>query len=86
MTKILAAALAIVGAVWFAAPAPASAATVQDGIANTTQTGLSAARRHRRAVVRRYEAPRYYGYYGPTYYERPYARPAPLFFGIGGYW
>ena len=25
-------------------------------------------------------------YYGPTYYERPYSRPAPVFFGLGGYW
>jgi hypothetical protein len=87
MVKTLAAVLAVSGAVWFAAPAPASAATAHDGIATTAQTDLGAARRHRRVVVRRYyDAPRYYGYYGPTYYERPYARPTPLFLGLGGYW
>jgi len=90
MMKVLAAALAVAGAVWFTAPAPANAATARDGIMNATQTDLSAARRHYRyrhyRAVRVYTAPRYYGYYGPTYYERPYYRPAPLFFGIGGFW
>lgn len=88
MMKILAAALVVTGAVWFMAQAPANAATKIDGVANATQTDLSAARRHRRVYrsVRVYPAPRYYGYYGPTYYDRPYYRPAPFFFGLGGYW
>lgn len=94
MTKYLAAALAVAGAAWFAAPAPANAATHIDGVTKATQTDLSAAHRHHRYYRRHYRhyrarvytAPRYYGYYGPTYYYRPYARPAPLFFGIGGYW
>ena len=90
MVKLLAAALTVAGAIWFTAPAPANAAARTDGIANTTQTDLSAHRRsyrhsHRR-VVRYYTPPRYYGYYGPTYYERPYYRPAPLWFGLGGHW
>jgi hypothetical protein len=90
MIKGLAATLAVAGAVWFLAPAPANAATRADGIANATQTDLSAQRRyrrHRRAVrVYSYPSPAPYGYYGPTYYERPYRRPAPVFFGLGGYW
>ena len=90
MMKILAAALVVTGAVWLTAQAPANAAPRIDGIQTTTQTDLSAHRRsyrhtHRR-VVRYYTAPSYYGYYGPTYYERPYYRPAPLFFGLGGFW
>jgi hypothetical protein len=54
---------------------------------------LSAAPRHHRRYshARRYTYPTYggmypYGYYGPRYYERPYARPAPLWFGLGGWW
>jgi hypothetical protein len=88
MMKILAAALAVTGAVWFTAPAPANAAPRLDGIQTATQTDLSAARRHRRhyRVPRVYRAPAYYGYYGPTYYDRPYYRPAPLWFGLGGWW
>jgi hypothetical protein len=90
MMKILAAALVVTGAAWLTTTAPANAAPRIDGIQTTTQTDLSAHRRsyrhtHRR-VVRYYTAPRYYGYYGPTYYERPYYRPAPLFFGLGGFW
>ena len=89
MTKILFAAFAVAGAVWIAAPAQAAPQKL-DGINQATQTDLSAHRSryrhsHRRAV-RVYTAPRYYGYYGPTYYERPYYRPAPLFFGLGGWW
>ena len=97
MVKILAAALAIAGTVIFTAPMAANAAPRADGIANTTQTDLSAARKHVRKTARRvvrrhyravrtYRAPAYYGYYGPTYYDRPYYRPAPLGFGIGGWW
>lgn len=89
MTKLLLAAAAFAGVFWLTAPADAAPRSV-DGISNATTTDLSAHRRryrhtHRR-VVRYYEPPRYYGYYGPTYYERPYRRPAPLWFGIGGYW
>ena len=90
MLKTLTVALAIGGAVWFTAPAPANAATPVEGITNATQTDLSAARRHRRvyrgARVYTYPGPTPYGYYGPTYYERPYSRPAPFFFGLGGHW
>jgi hypothetical protein len=85
--KMLAAALAVSGAIWIAAPAPASAAPTQDGISTAAQTDLSAQRRHRRyRAVRTYRAPAYYGYYGPTYYDRPYYRPAPMPFGFGGWW
>jgi hypothetical protein len=89
MLKILAAALAVTGAVWFSAPAPANATTSQTGISKATQIDMSAARRHRRSArVYRYPyaSPYPNGYYGPTYYDRPYYRPAPLFFGIGGWW
>lgn len=89
MMKILAAALVVTGAAWLTTPGPANAATPLEGITNATQTDMSAQRRrYRRAYrsMRVYPAPRYYSYYGPTYYERPYYRPAPLFFGIGGHW
>lgn len=93
MVKILVATLTIAGAVMLTAPIAANAASQTNAIANATQTDLSAARRHTRRVVRRYyrsprvyRAPAYYGYYGPTYYDRPYYRPAPLGFGIGGWW
>ena len=89
MVKLLAAALAVGGAIWLSAPVPANAATSESGISNAVQTDLSAARRHRRAYRSRvytYPDRTPYGYYGPTYYERPYSRPAPLFFGIGGHW
>ena len=89
MTKLFVGALALAGAIWIAAPA--NAAPRIDGVTNAAATvDLSAhSRRYRhshRRVVRYYDPPRYYGYYGPTYYERPYVRPAPVFFGIGGYW
>lgn len=92
MKTILLATLAFAGMIWLTAPAATAAPSAPDGITNATTTDLSAHRRryrhrHRaRVVVRRYEAPRYYGYYGPTYYERPYRRPAPVYFGIGGWW
>ena len=94
MTKILAFVLACAGAIWLG-PAPANAASQIDGIKNDCSytADLSAARkdrrRGRRAVRARgytYPGPTPYGYYGPTYYERPYARPAPWFFGTGGWW
>lgn len=91
MMKVLAAALVVTGAALLATQAPANAAPRLDGIQTTTQTDLSAARRHvrrYRRAVRVYSYPERtpYGYYGPTYYERPYVRPAPFFFGLGGYW
>lgn len=97
MTKVLIAALAFAGAVWLTGPADA-APRGTDGLTNATVIEMSAhKRRHRHAhrhvhrhshryVVRHYDPPRYYGYYGPTYYARPYRRPAPLWFGVGGYW
>jgi hypothetical protein len=90
MMKVLAAALVVTGAALLTTPAPANAAPRLDGIQTTTQTDLSAARRHYRRYYRgryyTYPAPYPYGYFGPTYYTRPYYRPAPLFFGIGGHW
>jgi hypothetical protein len=93
MLKILTAVLALGGAILLTAPAPASAASSHDGIIKAVQTDLSAAAKHRRRHVsaRVYTYPTSggvypYGYYGPTYYERPYSRPAPLFFGFGGGW
>jgi hypothetical protein len=50
------------------------------------KTGKRYPRHHRRTVVRTYSAPTYYGYYGPTYYERPYSRPPGVVLGIGGWW
>lgn len=98
MMKTFAGALAVAGAVLFVAPS-AQAASV-DGASTLTQE-LSAQTVVRKKVVvrkngnvrsrtvvrtRTYEAPKYYGYYGPTYYSRPYSRPAPVTFGIGGWW
>ena len=93
MTKTLAFVLACAGTIWLS-PAPASAASQIDGIQNCGYSAdLSAARKDRRrarrvarARVYTYPGPTPYGYYGPVYYERPYARPAPWLFGIGGWW
>jgi hypothetical protein len=92
MFKVIAATIAIAGVVALTAPVNAATAR-QDGLSNSTQTMLSAAPRHHRRYshARRYTYPTYggmypYGYYGPRYYERPYARPAPLWFGLGGWW
>jgi hypothetical protein len=91
MIKAMTIALATAGVVFLAAPA-ANAASQLDGVtqdlsAQTTVVVKKERRRHRnRTVVRTYEAPRYYGYYGPTYYERPYSRPPALMLGIGGWW
>ena len=93
--KTLAVSLAIAGAMVLAQPAAQAASSV-DGLKNYTTT-LSAqtvvkkkvvVRGNSRTVVRTrtYEAPKYYGYYGPTYYERPYSRPATVTLGIGGWW
>ena len=98
MLKIFAGTLAVAGAVLFVAPA-AQAASL-DGVSALTQE-LSAQTVVRKKVVvkrkgnvrsrtvvrtRTYPAPTYYGYYGPTSYERPYSRPATVTLGIGGWW
>ena len=97
MMKTFAGALAVAGTVLFVAPS-AQAASV-DGASTLTQE-LSAQTVTTRTVVRKrgntrvrtvtrsrtYPAPSYYGYYGPTYYERPYSRPATVTLGIGGWW
>ena len=97
--KTLVASLAIAGAMILAQPA-AQAASSADGLKNATidlsaQTVVkkkvvvrSNGNTNTRTVVRTrtYSAPSYYGYYGPTYYERPYSRPATVTFGVGGWW
>ena len=98
MLKTFAGALAVTGAVLFMAPS-AQAASL-DGVSALTQE-LSAQTVVRKKVVvkkrgnvrsrtvvrtRTYDPPKYYGYYGPTYYERPYSRPPAVTFGIGGWW
>ena len=98
MLKTFAGALAVAGAVLFVAPATQAAPL--DGVSALTQD-LSAKKAVKKKVVvkkrghmrshtvvrtRTYEAPKYYGYYGPTYYERPYSRPNTVVFGLGGWW
>ena len=98
MLKTFAGALAVTGAVLFVAPS-AQAASL-DGVSALTQE-MSAQTVVRKKVVvkkrgnvrsrtvvrtRTYSAPTYYGYYGPTYYERPYSRPNTVVFGLGGWW
>jgi hypothetical protein len=90
MMKAMTIALATAGVVFLAVPA-ANAAPQQEGLTQdlSAQTVVvKKKRRHHRnrVVVRTYEAPRYYGYYGPTYYERPYSRPPGVVLGIGGWW
>ena len=95
MMKVLTIALATAGAVYLAAPA-ANAAPRVDGItqdfsAQTVRTKTTVRKRGNTTVrsttrVRTYPAPTYYGYYGPTYYERPYSRPPALVLGFGGWW
>lgn len=98
MSKLLAT-TTVAGALALAAfclPATAASSSPDNGVTNgTVQTAATedVSARTRRRTVRRYRAVRvypapthYYGYYGPRYYERPYYRPAPLFFGLGGYW
>jgi hypothetical protein len=92
MIKGLTIALATAGIVFLAVPA-ANAAPQQDGLTQdlSAQTTVVVKtkkrhRHHRRHVVRHYDPPRYYGYYGPTYYERPYSRPPSVVLGIGGWW
>ena len=98
MLKTFAGALAVTGAVLFVTPA-AQAASL-DGVSALTQE-LSAQTVVRtkttvkkkgnvrtRTVVRTrtYDPPKYYGYYGPTYYDRPHRRPPAVTLGIGGWW
>ena len=90
MIKGLTIALATAGVVALAVPA-ANAAPQQQGLtqdlsAQKVVVKTTNRRHHRRAVVRTYPAPTYYGYYGPTYYERPYRRPPGVVLGIGGWW
>ena len=98
MLKIFAGALAVTGAVLFVAPS--AQAVSLDSMSALTQE-LSAQTVVKKKVVvkkkgnvrtrtvvrtRTYPAPTYYGYYGRTYYERPYSRPATVTLGIGGWW
>ena len=98
MLKTFAGALAVAGAVLFVTPS-AQAASL-DGVSALTHE-LSAQTVVKKKVVvnkkgnvrsrtvvrtRTYDPPKYYGYYGPTYYERPYRRPATVTFGLGGWW
>lgn len=89
MIKGLTIALATAGVMALAVPvanaAPQQGLT-QDLSAQKVVVKTKYRRHHRRAVVRTYSAPTYYGYYGPTYYERPYSRPPGLVLGIGGWW
>lgn len=92
MIKGLTIALATAGVVSIAVPA-ANAAPRLDGLTRdlsaqtvVVRTGKRHHRHHRRTVVRTYEAPRYYGYYGPTHYDRPYQRPPSVVLGVGGWW
>ena len=97
MLKTLAGALAVAGAALFVAPSAQAAsvdgvsALTQELSAQTVTTRTTVKKRGNvktRTVVRSrtYPAPTYYGYYGPTYYERPYSRPATVTLGIGGWW
>ena len=91
MIKGFTIALATAGVVCLAVPA-ANAAPRQNGLTQdlsaqtTVVVKTKKKRHHRRHVVRHYDPPRYYGYYGPTYYERPYSRPPSVVLGIGGWW
>ena len=93
MKKIFAIALATAGVLYIAAPAsaaPRAEGLTQDFSAATVKKVVVKKRGHttvrRTTVVRHYDAPKYYGYYGPTYYERPYSRPPAVAFGVGGWW
>jgi hypothetical protein len=95
MSKLLAT-TTVVGALALAAfcsPVTAASSSRDNGVSNSNvqiaaTEDISARRRvvRRYRAVRVYRAPVYYGYYGPTYYERPYSRPVPLWFGLGGWW
>ena len=98
MLKTFAGALAVAGAVLLVAPSAQAASAdgastlIQELSAQTVVKKKVVVRKNgnvrSRTVVRTrtYPAPTYYGYYGPTYYERPYQRPATVTLGIGGWW
>ena len=100
MLKTFAGALALTGAIFVMQPSAQAAPCLEGASAALTQE-LSAQTVVKKKVVvkkrgavrsrtvvstRTYAAPKYYGYYGPTYYERPYSRPATVTFGLGGWW
>lgn len=95
MSKVLTATM-VTGALALATlclPATAASPSRDEGVSNSNlqiaaTEDVSARRRSNRRyrAVRVYRAPTYYGYYGPSYYDRPYSRPAPLWFGLGGWW
>ncbi len=91
MIKGLTIALAAAGVLYLATPA-ANAAPKLDGLTQDLSAQKvvvkTKTRGHhrRRTVVRTYSAPSYYGYYGPTHYDRPYRRPPGVVLGIGGWW
>lgn len=98
MSKLLAS-MTFAGALVLAGlslPVTAAPSSPDNAVSNgVTQAAVTedVSARTRRRTVRRYRAVRtypgpthYYGYYGPRYYEQPYYRPAPLFFGLGGHW
>jgi hypothetical protein len=100
MLKTFAGALVIAGAM-LAVPSAVQAAPCVDRVAAATTQELSAQTVVKKKVVvkkkgavrsrtvvrtRTYDPPKYYGYYGPTYYERPYSRPNTVVFGLGGWW
>lgn len=91
MIKGLTIALATAGVMSLTMPA-ANAASRVDGLTQNLSAQRVVVktnrhyRHHRRTVVRTYSAPSYYGYYGPTYYERPYQRPPAVVLGFGGWW
>ena len=93
MLKTFAGALALTGAMLIVQPSAqaaclegASAAVTQDLSAAKKKTVVVHKRGNKRVVVRTYTAPKYYGYYGPTVYDRPYVRPRPVVLGLGGWW
>jgi hypothetical protein len=98
MLKTFAGALALTGAMLIVQPSAqaaclegASAALTQEMSAQTTVRTKTVVKKKgpkKRVVVRTktYAAPKYYGYYGPMTYDRPYARPRPVVLGLGGWW
>ena len=98
MLKTFAGALAVTGAAFFLAPSAQAASVAgvsvltQELSAQTTVRTRTVVRKkgkvRSRTVVRTrtYDPPKYYGYYGPTYYDRPYRRPPAVTLGIGGWW
>ena len=100
MLKTFAGALALTGAIFVMQPSAQAAPCLEGASAALTQE-LSAQTVVKKKVVvkkrgavrtrtvvrtRTYAAPKYYGYYGPVTYDRPYVRPRPVVVGIGGWW